>query len=96
MKTTTYICDVCKKSVGEAELFEVSTSLAVPKQERGYSKTLTSCKKDVCRDCLEKKGIVTAGYGIKDEHELAETKNQKTLESKLIDILEDLGVSFGE
>lgn len=96
MITKTFICDVCKKSVGEAELFEISTSLTVPKQERGYSKTLTMCKKDVCRDCLEKKGIITSGYGIKDEHELAEAKNQKTLESKLIDILEDLGVAFVE
>jgi hypothetical protein len=94
MKTTTYICDTCKKSVGETELTTLSISMKMSKSPSGYAATVTA-NKDVCKDCLEKKGIlVTVPEGQK--HEEAVAKNQKTLESKLVEILEDLGVQFQE
>jgi hypothetical protein len=58
----------------------------------GYAATVTA-NKDVCKDCLEKKGIlVTVPEGQKHEEVVA--KNQKTLEDKLVGILEELGVVF--
>ena len=94
MKTTTYICDLCKKSVGEAELTTLSVSMKMQRSPSGYASTIT-VNKDVCKDCLEKKGIlVIVPEGKKHDDVVA--KNEKTLEDKLIDILEDLGVAFEE
>ena len=97
MITKTFICDVCKKSVGEFDLFKVTTNLEFPKQTGSYKTTnLASCQKDVCRECLEKKGLITEGYGEKENAKETEAKNQKTFESKFIDFLEDIGVAFVE
>lgn len=98
MITKTFICDVCKKSVGEFDLFKVTTNLEFPRLSgSGYRTTnLTSCQKDVCRGCLEKKGLVTEGYGEKENAKEIEAKNQKTLESKLTEFLENIGVAFVE
>ena len=97
MITKTFICDVCKKSVGEFDLFKVTTNLEFPKQEVNYrTNHLASCQKDVCRGCLEKKGLVTEGYGEKGKDSEGAVRNQKTFESKFIDFLEDIGVAFVE
>jgi hypothetical protein len=94
MITKTFICDLCKKSVGETELLALEVNLSMPKSPSGYTQRLT-VKKDICKDCLEKKGIVTVVTDEK-QRETITAKNQKTLEDKLIDILEDLGVAFQE
>lgn len=99
MITKTFICDVCKKSVGETELLKVSASVTVPKQvsysgKKSYSaQKLLSCDKDICKDCMKAKGLIDLS---KEGEEQEETGNQKTFEAKLIDILEDLGVVFVE
>ncbi len=95
MITKTFICDKCNKSVGENELIPVKVEIVLPpKKGSSYSRTATA-KKELCKDCLVKEGII---YEIpEDEKQAVETqvKNVKTLETKLIEILEDLGVCFG-
>lgn len=95
MKTTTYICDVCNKSVSEKELvgIEVSTENILFGSESGYSRS--KARLEICKDCLRKKGFVIQTI-TKDNKEQTITQNSKTLESKIIDILEDIGVSFVE
>lgn len=97
MKTTTYICDSCKKSVSEAELIALEVGLTgdicIKDGERRYAK---QAHLDICKDCLRKKGFVIEAPQDKDERHEAQAKNQKTLENKLIDILEDIGVAFVE
>lgn len=93
MVTKTFICDICKNSVGETELCEVGVSIKRP--QNPYT-TMLTCKKDICKKCLEKKGIVTETTGDRAKDIQSETTNQKTIESKLIELLEDLGVQFTE
>lgn len=96
MITKTFICDLCKKSVGESELFKVVTAITIPRQKNDcYSRNLASCDKDVCRECLEKKGLVTDAIENGDKKEEFQ-QNQKTFESKFVDFLEDIGVAFVE
>lgn len=97
MKTTTYICDVCKKSVSDKELVGIEVGV------ENICFELTACsgykrakaRLEICKDCLRKKGFVIQAVAKESEAE-AKAQNQKTLESKIIDILEDLGVSFCE
>jgi len=95
MITKTFICDLCKKSVGESELYPLSVNLTVPKQKNTYSAKLASCNKDVCRECLGKRGLVTDAIENGEKKEEFQ-QNQKTFESKFIDFLEDIGVAFVE
>lgn len=93
MKTTTYICDKCKKSVGKDDLVEISFSAKLIKMPNNYSSSQT-ISKDVCKDCLKEKGLIIEFEPEKHEQDLK--KNVKTIEDKLIDILDDLGVAFQE
>ena len=95
MITKTFICDLCKKSVGETELFGIEVNINVPGKS-GYGGRYVTQKKEVCKECLEKKGIVTEATGDRAKDQQNGTANQKTLEQKMIDILEDLGVQFTE
>ena len=47
---------------------------------------------DICKDCLKAKGFIVE----KPPTENSEKHNAITLEDKLYDILEDMGVSFVE
>ena len=95
MKTTTYICDKCKKSVGATDLYSVEVSLKKP-DSNGYSSTLHSTSKDICKDCLKSIGILTEIPEDKKQSEAQQTKNQKTFEDRFCDMLSDLGVLFEE
>jgi hypothetical protein len=95
MITKTFICDLCKKSVGEFELFQLSTNLTIPKSN-GYLLSLATVKKDICKCCLKAKGIVIEETEDRKIAVEIEQKNQKTFESKILDLLEDLGVAFVE
>jgi len=96
MITKTFICDKCKKSVGEAELYPVHTKIELPpRADRNYRRT-AECKMDFCKDCLSKQGILVEASENKDEEEKNQIQNKKTFETKLIDILSDLGVMFEE
>lgn len=93
MITKTFICDVCKKSVGETELTTITISNKMVKSPNGYAST-QNVSKDVCVHCLKSKGLLVEVEP--SEIEATILKNQKTFEQKFIDILEDLGVAFQE
>lgn len=91
MITKTYICDLCKKSVGEKELIELSTTISIPSHL--YRKNLT-IKKEICVNCLKAKDL----YIPKNEEitEEKSVKNEKVLRDILIDLLVELDVSFND
>lgn len=93
MKTTTYICDKCKKSVGEDELVPLSISAYFIQVQNTY-KTTTKADRDICKSCLREKGLLVEA----DAETLKERtgRNEKTLEDKMLEILEELGVAFLE
>lgn len=91
-QTTVYTCDICKQSKdwGDLAKIEVKTEGIKIKGCDRYS----PLKIDICKDCLKRKGFLVE---IKDdEKEQSEKQNKVTLEDKLYDILEDLGVAFCE
>ena len=49
---------------------------------------------EICPDCLKKKGFVVEAK--KENEEQVATQNKKTLEDKIYEILEDMGVAFQE
>lgn len=93
MKTITYICDKCKKSVGAEDLIEIQFSANLIKKPNGYH-SLQTIKKDICKKCLEEKGLIVEFDQEKYEQDLK--KNKKTIEDKILEFLEDLGVAFQE
>lgn len=97
MKTTTYICDICKTSVSKDDLISLDVGLTgdICIKDSDY-RGAKQAHKDICKDCLRKKGFVIEPPENKDQKQEVLTKNQKTLESKIIDLLEDLGVAFAE
>ncbi len=93
MKTEVYTCDLCKKSVSREDLCQLSVhaeGIAIKSADRYHP-----LRVDVCKDCLKRKGFVVDRP---DKMEIAEAqkRNQATLEDKLCEILEDLGVAFTE
>ena len=93
MKTTTYICDKCKKSVGAEDLIEIKFSANLIKKPNGYHSSQL-INKDICKKCLEEKGLIIDFNEEKYEQDLK--KNEKTIEDKILEFLEDLGVVFQE
>jgi|WetSurMetagenome_2_1015567.scaffolds.fasta_scaffold1303762_1 hypothetical protein len=99
MKTTTYICDDCKKSVGELDLCSIRVTLTVSTKMSGSyvsNHSVNPIEKEVCVDCLKKHGIVSQEFIDNKQSRELEAKNVKTIEDKMLDILEDLGVHFDE
>ena len=91
-QTTVYTCDICKQSRSKEELakIEVKTEGIVIKKCDRYH----PLKIDICKDCLKRKGFLVE---FKDEdRDQALLQNQATIEDKLYEILEDLGVVFSE
>lgn len=93
MQTTIYQCDRCKQSKSQDDLCKIKVQTqGIRIKERGFYNELNV---DICKDCLEKKGFI-----VNPKPELSnddvENKNSKTLENKLLEILEDLGVQFYE
>lgn len=93
MKTEVYTCDICKQSKSKGDLCSMDVST------RGI--TLTENKYapakhfDICKDCLKKHGFVVIASS-REEAVEADKSNEKTLENRIIDILEALGVAFIE
>lgn len=91
-QTTVYTCDICKKSKDRDDLskIEVKTEgIRIKKYDR-----YNPLKIDICKDCLKRKGFLVE---VKDEeNEQAQKHNEATLEDKLYEILEDMGVAFTE
>ena len=93
MRTETFICDICKQSKSQEDLakIEIKTEGIMIK---GVDKW-NGLKIDICPNCLTKKGFVV-DHKTEEENEQAKTQNRKTLEDKIFDILEDMGVAFVE
>lgn len=93
MRTEAYICDICKQSKSKDDLktIEVRTEGIIIKGCDRYN----PLKIDICPDCLKKKGFIVES-SLPATKEQSETQNKKTLEDKLYDILEDMGVAFVE
>lgn len=91
-QTTVFTCDICKQSRGKDELskIEVKAEGIRIKQCDRYN----PLKIDICKDCLKRKGFLVEIKG--EEAEQAEMQNKATLEDKLYEILDDLGVVFQE
>lgn len=92
-ETTMYICDICKQSKSKEDLARLEIK-ANGIHIKGCN-TYTPLKIDVCPDCLKKKGFVVE---TKTEEEVKEAmaKNKLTIEDKIYEILEDMGVAFVE
>lgn len=91
-QTMVYTCDLCKCSRSKDDLARIEVS-ADGIRIKGAS-SYNPLKIDICKDCLLKKGFLVDVSN--DDAEQAEKKNMATLEDKLYEILEDMGVAFCE
>lgn len=91
-QTTVWTCDICKQSKCKDDLskIEIKTEGIKIKGCDRYG----ALKIDICKDCLKRKGFLVEAK--KEEAEQAEMQNRATLEDKIYDVLEDLGVAFCE
>lgn len=88
-RTIVDTCDICKKQKDLKEMARISIEVSgihIKNADR-----YNPMKIDICKECLEEKGFDVVG-----NYERAAENNKKTLEEKLLEILEDLGVSFEE
>ena len=95
MKTEVFTCDCCKNSKSYGDLAHLTIQCDGLTLKMGGLRKF-SIVKDICKDCLERKGIVVHPTADNEKDKIADTKNKKTLNDKLIDILDDLGVAFHE
>lgn len=91
METITHICDICKQSKSKEELARIE----VRSSGLSFLDRYATLKKDVCKSCLEKKNFIVNEREDKKLDEIQKINN-KNLEDKIIDILNDLGVQFYE
>lgn len=89
-KTMVHTCDICKQSKSANDLAHITVRTeGIKIKESNYK----GIEIDICSDCLKKKGFIVE---TKTEEELqqANAKNSITLEDKIYEILQDLGVAF--
>ena len=92
-RTEVYSCDICKQSKSKDDLAKITVrSEGIRIKGVGYNGITI----DICPDCLKKKGFVVEEKLTKEEQELDEKQNKATLEDKIYEILEDMGVVFEE
>ena len=92
-RTEVYTCDICKQSKSKDDLAKITVrSEGIRIKGVGYNGITI----DICPDCLKKKGFVVEEKLTKEEQELDEKQNKATLEDKVYEILEDMGVVFEE
>jgi hypothetical protein len=91
METITHICDICKQSKGKEEL----ARLEIRSSGLEFLDRYATIKVDICKSCLEKKNFIVNSREDKTLKEI-QNMNNKNLEDKIIDILNDLGVQFYE
>lgn len=94
-QTMVYTCDICKGSKDEKDLsrIEVRTDRI---RIKGVDNRYSPLKIDICKECLKKKGFIVEPKVDDEENQQTEGRNRVTLEDKLYDILEDMGVVFAE
>jgi hypothetical protein len=93
MRATIHTCDVCKQSKSENDLAQISvTTRGITISPNRNHPPITY---DVCGDCLRKKGFaITQEPRNEEENAQDGRQNKAALETKLLDILENLGVMF--
>lgn len=95
MKTTSYICDCCKKSVSQEDLVSLNITCSGLRFSNNSYKPTVSKEIDICKSCLSARGFVIEKPE-DGQFEQVNKQNERTLEERFIDILEDLGVAFVE
>lgn len=95
MKTTSYICDCCKKSVSQGDLVSLNVSCSGLYFSNNSYRPTTNTGIDICKSCLSSRGFIIEKPD-SDQFEQINKQNERTLEERFIDILEDLGVAFVE
>lgn len=93
-QTTVFTCDICKKSKGEKDLAKIKVNvegIRIKGCDR-YNPLVI----DICKDCLKEKGFIVEPKIDDAENEQTAGRNKMSLEDKLYDILEDMGVAFTE
>lgn len=94
MQTTNYICDICKTSKSQTDLSQIIVNTrGITISQNHYHADI---KFDICKDCLKKKGFIVNPIPEEQNKEEVGKSNNKTLENKIIEILDDLGVQFYE
>ncbi|MDR1246101.1 MAG: hypothetical protein LBK57_03635 [Clostridiales Family XIII bacterium] len=103
-KTTVYTCDKCEQSKSLEDIVTVDISYQIAPHEacnrhtagksKSYERHTVRVNKDICKECLNKFGLLTEMP--EQDRDEALKKNDKTLESKFINLLSDLGVMFEE
>lgn len=93
MEVVSHVRDICKQTKTKEEMVQMTLT------QNNYSSEIRIMKNylrlDICHDCLKKKGIVIEKTeGQSDDEKFK--KNEKTLQDKFIEILDELGVSFYE
>lgn len=91
-QTIVYTCDICKQSKSKNDLAKITVKSDGIKMKNVYGGITV----DICPDCLKKKGFVVEEKPTEEEQELVEKQNKATLEDKIYEILEDMGVAFVE
>ena len=91
MRTETFICDICKQSKSKEDLAKIKVSTEGIKIK---GSDYWGLQIDICPDCLKKKGFVVESKP--EIREQVDAQNKKTLEDKIYEILEDMGVTFTE
>lgn len=92
-RTEVYTCDICKQSKSRGDLAKINIkSEGIRMKDVGYNGITI----DICPDCLKRKGFIVEEKPTKEEREIAEKQNKATLEDKICEILEDMGVAFQE
>ena len=87
MRNYVYKCDVCKKETEQQDMKSLDINSGnINFQGSAFGKTY-----DICIDCLTK-----TGFKLNNKENDESKHNTKTLEDKLIEILQDLNVQFYE
>jgi hypothetical protein len=90
MKTTIHTCDKCKLSKAKEDIIVIDISYYIGRPNKNFYNVKLS--RDLCKSCLVELGLLTELSETATDEDLK--KNDKTLESKFIDLLCDLGVVF--
>lgn len=94
-QTTVYTCDICKGSKDKNDLAKIEVTVKGIRI-KGVDDRYFPLKIDICKECLKKKGFIVEPKVDDEENQQTEGRNRMTLEDKLYDILEDMGVVFAE
>lgn len=94
-QTMVYTCDICKGSKARNDLAKIKVQIEGVRV-KGVNMKYGTLEIDICKECLKKKGFIVEPRVDDEENQQTEGRNRVTLENKLYEILEDMGVVFAE